>query len=127
MARRTATFSLLPSVKREWLKALRSGKYKQTTGELFDGKGFCCLGLLCKVNGISNKKMLNELLPQHIGFGNDITPDAGEYWTGDHQSFAWSVLQGGKLTPLSELNDDKSWSFEKIADIIEKQVPTHRS
>lgn len=33
----------------KWVKALRSGKYKQTTGRLQDGKGYCCLGVACAI------------------------------------------------------------------------------
>ncbi len=33
----------------KWIKALRSGEYKQTTGVLNDSTGFCCLGVGCKV------------------------------------------------------------------------------
>ena len=41
-------------IKDKWVTALRSGKYKQTTGALrrvtADGEsGFCCLGVLCDV------------------------------------------------------------------------------
>lgn len=40
----------IPIVEKEfraWLKALRSGKYDQTTGRLEDENGFCCLGVAC--------------------------------------------------------------------------------
>ena len=30
-----------------WMTALRSGKYKQTTGTLADQDGHCCLGVAC--------------------------------------------------------------------------------
>lgn len=35
--------------KRLWIKALRSGKYKQGQHQLRQGDEFCCLGVLCKV------------------------------------------------------------------------------
>ncbi len=42
-----------PEVKAEWLKALRSGKYKQTVGSLCRVEAgqlcYCCLGVLCDV------------------------------------------------------------------------------
>lgn len=34
---------------KRWVKALRSGKYKQTRDVLHDSEGFCCLGVLCDV------------------------------------------------------------------------------
>lgn len=33
-------------IKDKWLNALRSGDYKQCTGRLHKGEGFCCLGVL---------------------------------------------------------------------------------
>src|SRR5688572_23859842 len=35
--------------KKQWLTALRSGKYKQTKHYLRTDAGFCCLGVLCDV------------------------------------------------------------------------------
>lgn len=44
-------------IKKEWVAALRSGKYQQGRGSLkqLDGDGFvqfCCLGVLCDVLGL---------------------------------------------------------------------------
>jgi hypothetical protein len=36
-------------IKRKWVKALRSGRYKQTQGALMSGDANCCLGVLCRV------------------------------------------------------------------------------
>jgi hypothetical protein len=41
----------LTELQEKWLKALESGEYRQTTGVLHDGIGYCCLGLLCKMAG----------------------------------------------------------------------------
>lgn len=46
-------------LKEKWVKALRSGEYEQTTGQLrydpsFSGRrnpSYCCLGVLCEVLG----------------------------------------------------------------------------
>ncbi len=35
-----------------WLVALESGQYKQGARALFDGRGYCCLGVACKVQGV---------------------------------------------------------------------------
>ncbi len=40
-----------PEAKREWVEALRSGKYKQTKGALRHGDAFCCLGVECEISG----------------------------------------------------------------------------
>lgn len=36
-----------PVIRTRWADALRSGDYEQTKGSLNDGKGYCCLGVLC--------------------------------------------------------------------------------
>lgn len=38
-------------LKGKWVKALRSGKYKQGKGVLCDRGKHCCLGVLCRVAG----------------------------------------------------------------------------
>lgn len=38
---------MIESVKQLWLKALRSGKYKQGRNNLRTEDEFCCLGVLC--------------------------------------------------------------------------------
>lgn len=39
-------------LKKKWIEALRSGKYKQISGKLCDNDDeFCALGVLCKVSG----------------------------------------------------------------------------
>lgn len=41
-----------------WLEALESDKYKQTVGMLVNGngQGFCCLGVMCKLEGLEVKR-----------------------------------------------------------------------
>lgn len=133
MSRRTAMFSLLPSVKRDWIKALRSGDYEQSVGSLYDSDdgGFCCLGVLCAVTGAKLGTITDVSLPQGAGLFTDLTPTDDEVSPKARDSYdleecAWMVRYGGKMTPLSYLNDEKRLNFNQIADIIEKNVPTHR-
>lgn len=41
----------------DWVTALRSGKYEQTEETLYDGVGFCCLGVACDIAGAEWKKI----------------------------------------------------------------------
>lgn len=131
MARRTATFSLSPTTKRKWLKALRSGDFKQGTQCMFDiyENGYCCLGVLCAVEGVSPNKMFMAQYPDDVGMFPEVIPTPEEVPPSlrqyDLQDAAFSVLYKGRLAPLSQLNDNVGLSFAKIADIIEKRVPTH--
>ena len=132
MDTRTATFSLSPAVKRKWLAALRSGEYKQTTGALYDSTNdaFCCLGVLCNIEGVDKEDLKYSGQPANVGMFTDAllsydemtTEQASKYST---ESFSFSVKYKRKLTPLSVLNDGNKLTFKQIANIIERQVPTH--
>lgn len=102
-------------IKSKWLKALRSGKYKQIQGFLTDStddgeKGYCCLGVLRDV----------------------ITPGS----RAQHEEMDWLCKRHSKLSGLDEetqrkltaMNDGAgAWAgkpqpFTKIADFIEKNL-----
>lgn len=111
-----ASFTLRKDMKKKWLKALRSGKYKQGTGVLFDDDetdgGYCCLGVLAACSGFSSEDM------DGIGFPDSL----------DNSMFTetnWCVPYKGRLQPLNELNDCTRLSFKQIANIIERTVGTH--
>lgn len=88
-----------------WVKALRSGEYKQGKNRLRVGTdNYCCLGVYCKINNIPISlrgdiaKGYNgyEFMDQHVG--NEFT------------------------TRLYEANDQEGKTFNEIADMIEKNV-----
>lgn len=62
-------------IKRQWVAALRSGRYPQTTGYLRDENGFCCLGVLCDIR--NSKVWIPAKAPSTIG---------AEHYTFDGQS-----------------------------------------
>lgn len=132
MDTRTATFSLSPAVKRKWLAALRSGKYKQTTGALYDSANdaFCCLGVLCHIEGADKEDLMFSGQPADVDMFTDALLDYDEMTTEQaskhsNKAFSFSVKYKKKLTPLSVLNDGNKLTFKQIANIIERQVPTH--
>lgn len=93
----------------KWVEALRSGKYKQTKGKLRTPKGYCCLGVLCDISGISKWEL-----------GNEIT---GEYRYDRSRNFLpMSVKErtGINIQQDLVLMNDNGKSFDVIADYIEK-------
>jgi hypothetical protein len=123
--------------KKKWLKALRSGEYDQTIGQLASDDGYCCLGVLCEVVAqdhpdmhdyidygsgappeevwelVLTKEALKTLRKEAISLGDEIDPE-----------------QRAKLSinPLIVRNDGtrkfdgKPQSFKQIANIIEKNM-----
>lgn len=118
--------------------ALRSGKYKQNKGSLRRGDAFCCLGVYCDIKGV-------EWSPHELGEGifkakHSESDDYSYYLLTDYycELGGFKSVSGGtdecvlatvpeELEPegfrnlymLSELNDS-GFTFERIADIIEK-------
>lgn len=113
--------------KAEWLAALRSGQYRQITGTLEklnpDGtiKGNCCIGVYCHVLGLKGDP--DEAHPESKDAGN------AEYFTrfeggqvGELEQPAQYGLSDDDQNKLMHLNDHELWSFEKIADWIERNL-----
>lgn len=106
-------------IKKLWVKALRSGKFRQTIGTLRakDGEGYayCCLGVLkavrCAEEGIPFMSNRNKLLD-----GPTMA------WAGlDHDDPILSGPTAQSTQYASKLNDDDK-SFKYIADRIEKYL-----
>lgn len=110
-------------IKKKWLKALRSGDYKQCRNKLTSNlKSFCCLGVLCDVvypKGWQKlpKKILNGtnswVTYEHLG-DTDVLSDKLLKKTGVDASTA---------AELAEMNDEGA-TFKEIANAIERFYPS---
>lgn len=101
----------LPKIfKKKWLKALRSGKFKQGKEVLFDKEKntYCCLGVACRVQGVGISQ--------------------GDSFISDHSKRIPILLRGTEDVPehLAQLNDgttvDRRRTFKQIANYIEKHL-----
>ena len=118
-----------PEIKREWLAALRAGKYKQGRKRLCHNDYFCCLGVLCD---LSITDGLGEWQPdiayhtvKHFTTENHnqmcVLPEEVEEWAGVHGAEVLIpdlIDREGHGQCLTDLND-KGLTFDQIADIIE--------
>lgn len=99
----------------EWVAALRSGKYKQTIGNLRDTRGFCCLGVACDIAGLEAVPSADGSWFSYEDEGS-ILPDSAKEWLG--------VLEGDPRSAnddvYSVLNDEEELAFEQIADHFER-------
>lgn len=102
----------------KWVSALRSGKYGQITGDLYDGEnGYCCLGVLCEI-GMENPWARNV-------DGERLAEDGGDFYANRN---IFNIPIGGSdetwsQARLAKMNDDGA-SFAEIADYIEKYADT---
>lgn len=132
---------------KKWIKALRSGKYKQGTGTLkqYDSKGnaqHCCLGVLCELYNETMKKNKKKTLPEKIydndsdfshgysrfGGKKEDLPKEVKDWAGMKNSmgeFYTGITYFGDYEVekirenLADLNDSGK-KFKTISNIIEK-------
>ena len=125
-------------IKKLWLEALRSGKYRQTEGKLKEAtysgenEAFCCLGVLCDLH--SQDKGVDRVwgLPgsddqSAMGWYDDNEgelPDSVMDWAelvNPNPKTNEEVVMNGRnqAATLAYLNDH-GMDFAKIADVIER-------
>ena len=119
-------YKMDPEVKAKWVAALRSGDYRQAKGQLYDGNGYCCLGVLCEVLG-QEKRFVEDEDNWFFGSGADmqayILPNKvcklADLMDADGILKVDPLISG---SALSYLNDSKGLDFTEIADLIEQHL-----
>lgn len=137
-----------PFAKTLWIEALRSGKYRQGKGTLRqrvrNGEGYlmpdvvehCCLGVLCEIafeqgivqrdENFDNEGRTRYFSPSEMDASSDFLPQVVKKWAGLSDSNGGMVeIIWGDLpltSSLIGLNDDRGYTFNDIAAIIEEQL-----
>ena len=93
------------TIKKQWIKALHEPKVKQTTGILYDGHGYCCLGVLRKVMNPNDSSSLD-------GQTTELTD----------KQLKKAGLNHVQCNTLIELNDTYGYSFKDIAHYISEHL-----
>lgn len=109
-------------LKSKWTTALRSGDYKQGPGALRRGGKYCCLGVLHDVAGgewtqCDLSRGIDEFAIKSDGMyegalNTALLPDDLEV----------SYEIEGHTSALMAMNDQGHWSFNDIADWIDKNI-----
>ena len=106
-------------VKESWIKALKSGEFKQGKGYLErDGK-YCALGILSLLSLVEGPCTYNQI-DGHGRFDNKrFTLSYNTLtWAGmDLEDFKVDVIYEGESTTIADLND-RGLSFKELARII---------
>lgn len=110
------------NIMKKWVKALRSGDYKQGRETLCSDGKYCCLGVLCD---LASKEDICHKTEDSFGFNSvdyderdDVLPQSVRDWSGMKTDSGDRI---GKRISLLELNDTNRYSFKRIANIIEKE------
>lgn len=111
-----------PAIKKKWLTALRSGKFRKGTGTLKrhyqTQPAHCCLGVLCEVikkdfahAGEVLEPNAESTLRTKFSMAGMLNPRLMEYT---------KITQEQQRTLATK--NDNGWSFEKIANYIEAKL-----
>jgi len=111
-----------PEIKAQWVAALRSKDYKQTTQQLRRGNKFCCLGVLCNLHAIAHPEIAaKETDPRSYFHSDDVLPKQVMKWAGLKFAYGGAVTINGEVDTLDSHNDN-GVSFNVIATAIEEQL-----
>ena len=104
--------------RQEWVTALRSGDYQQTTSVLRSQAGYCCLGVACDISGLGRWEDVNgNMYKFKMGSGLfscvDLPIEVAEYY--GIVSTCGDIHQEDSLIGMN----DRGCSFTEIAKFIE--------
>ena len=122
-----------PEVKKQWLEALRGGRYTQGVNYLRDEKdSFCCLGVLCDLYTKQNPNAKWVQLKANTYYTLSVQgvdslysgylPEKVYTWAGlDSTNPLAKTVDYDFKEPLTSMNDN-GMKFSEIADIIEREL-----
>ncbi len=111
-----AKFKLGPN-QRKWVRALKSGRYKKTTGKLESDGRYCCLGVGCRIFRIPIEQD-DSVAPDDLIDKLALNGECGDFSCEELEGRTLSM--DGKCS-LAEVNDEiESKRFEKVIEVIEK-------
>jgi len=117
---------MISEVKTKWLESLRSGDYSQGTNKLFDGKSYCCLGVLCDLYQKQSNQQWDQKASEFELTESFYCNDQSEVLSDDVANWAGldsnnpTVLNESSRVPLAELNDS-GYTFQELSNYIEEQ------
>lgn len=106
-----------PTDKARWIRALRSGAFKQTKGLLFDRDtyGFCCLGVLRTLTDCERDADSELLSASACGIASDVQG----HLAGANDGEPLNVIANNGYEPVSHYDGPES-TFDEIAEWVEK-------
>lgn len=111
-----------PELKSKWLKALRSGKYRQTTQCLKRRNNYCCLGVLATVAGAKwsqeDGEPIAKIGNRRVDCGDGTLMPGPFRLSRDRQHMLISMNDGGWWKDTKH----QKHNFKQISDWVEKNI-----
>jgi len=90
----------------KWIEALRSDEYEQARGCLYNGSGYCCLGLATHLVKVSITPIVHVVLSEETKALYGLSGTNGHF------------MEKSELTNYLSSMNDSGYSFNTIADTI---------
>ena len=116
-------------LKEKWIQALKSGNYKQGTGNLYNirDNSYCCLGVLGSLCNISNTDLIHRsFIRNNYGdsqYDHSCPKDSDKLYPSAFKKDFTDLSKENLAFILSNMNDIEKKSFKEISDYIEKEIP----
>ena len=118
-----------PTIKKMWIDALLSGKYKQGKGMLKSpldkngGHKFCCLGVLCDLYNETHARKLKESPGKTTHDQLNCILVDGEWGYLPPRVVAWAGLESqDPMNGVLTAENDAGRKFTSIANLIEEEL-----
>jgi len=102
----------------KWVRALRSGEYKQGNGSLLRDGNYCCLGVLCDLALKNNVPITVGIVEGATSFDGKlgVLPNSVKNWAGMNSANG-GLFASHRYTSLTDEND-LGVNFNEIAKLI---------
>ena len=118
---------MTPKQAQKWAAALRSGKYKQGTTSLYHEGSYCCLGVLCELNGetkfTTKTPSIDGSFMGTVGLPSAKSHPKTKKQIGDRKVFGVTLDclndNGHPGTRTASILINSRLTFDEIADLIE--------
>lgn len=120
----TKKYTLPKEFAEKWVKALRSGRYRQGDEGLYFNSCYCCLGVGCIVAGATPEEIVGEataIVDIDSTFRYFKISDK-EFYKRIPKEIKGNAIDNDLVSELVKLNDEKGETFPEIADWIEANV-----
>lgn len=103
----------------KWIVALRSGKYRQVKGFLYFSKAYCCLGVKCDIDGMSTDYIKLQKINPFLELDSGLTRTEANILANLNDGNHACVIDEGMHSSVDHNPEEKQWSFNEIADLLE--------
>jgi hypothetical protein len=111
------------ATKEAWITALESGQWPQTANMLYDGTGYCCLGVLCRVKGGEFTPRMFDVEDDEGNVTSQPSEDEYEFTVNGHTISEGNDLLDGNFAEELGMTGDHQGLLSSLNDGTTSNIP----